>query len=310
MSLALVFPGQGAQRPGMLHTLPDGGAVAATLAESRSICADLGLPSDLDSAEQLRDTVVAQISLVIAGVACARGLVVDNDLTPQFVAGHSVGAFAAAVIAEVLTLREALTAAKLRGESMKAACAEGGWGMAAVTGLPTRAAQQLAMRLATPADPLWLANINSATQTVLGGTSTALDAARKRAGDAGAIAFERLDIAVASHGPIQNDTARKLGTYLSTLPRRTPTARYVTNIAARSARTAEAVIDDLTNSVAHPVQWYDGVRLMTELGVTCAIETPPGHALTALISAIAPGVTALAVSQDGMSAAAARARRR
>ncbi len=310
MSVAFLFPGQGAQHPGMLHSLPDSRSVGATLDESRSICADLGVVSDLDSAEALRDTVATQISLVVGGVACARGLILDFGLAPQFVAGHSVGAFAAAVIAEVLTLREALTTVHMRGESMRSTCAGGAWGMAAVTGLPTRAAEQLAIDLTTSRDPLWVANVNSATQTVLGGTITALDAASRAAAEAGATAFERLDVAVASHGPVQNGTAETLRAALSSPQRRNPTARYVTNTGGRSVSNAAAVLDDLANSVARPVRWYDGVRLMAELGVTCTVETPPGHVLTRLVASIAPHMAATAVSEDGLSAAAARAHRR
>jgi malonate decarboxylase epsilon subunit len=310
MSVAFIFPGQGTQHPGMLHALPDSGSIGATLDESRSICADLGMASDLDSAEALRDTVATQIVLVVGGVACARGLILDYGLAPQFVAGHSVGAFAAAVIAEVLTLREALTAVHIRGESMRSACAGGAWGMAAVTGLPTRAARQLVVDVATSQDPLWVANVNSATQTVLGGTITALDSASRATAEAGATAFERLDVAVASHGPVQNSTAETLLAALSSLPRRNPTARYVTNAGGRSVRTADAVLDDLANAVAHPVRWYDGVRLMAELGVTCTIEMPPGHVLTRLVASIAPQIAAVAASEDGLDGALARARRR
>ena len=310
MSVAFIFPGQGTQRPGMLHALPDSRSIGATLDESRSICAGLGVPSDLDSAEALRDTVATQISLVVGGVACARSLILEYGLAPRFVAGHSVGAFAAAVIAEVLTLREALTTVYTRGESMRAACSGGDWGMAAVTGLPVRATEQLAIDVTTSRDPLWVANANSATQTVVGGTITALDAARRAAAEAGATAFERLDVAVASHGPVQIGTAETLRAALSSLQRRTPGARYVTNTGGRSVGTAEAVLDDLANSVAYPVRWYDGVRLMAELGVTCTIETPPGHVLTRLVASIAPQIAAVAVGEVGLRAAVARAHRR
>jgi malonate decarboxylase epsilon subunit len=309
MSLALLFPGQGAQQPGMLGALPDTAGARAVVAESRSICGELGLPDDLDRPDLLHDTVATQVSLVIAGVGWAQALIADSRLTPRVVAGHSVGAFASAVAAGVLTLREALVAVHLRGESMRAACSGGDWGMAALTGLPTRAVQQLVERIVTPEEPLWIANLNSATQTVLGGTATALNAAHDAARLTGAAAFERLDIAVASHGPVQGETASALRTHLAALPLRSPTARYVTNTGGRVVGTAQAILTDLADSVAHPVRWYDGVRLMAELGVTCSIETAPGHTLTRLVRAGAPDVTALSVSDDGVTAVAARAHR-
>jgi malonate decarboxylase epsilon subunit len=309
MSLALLFPGQGAQQPGMLHALPDTTGARAVIAESRSVCSELGLPDDLDRPDRLRDTVATQVSLVIAGVGWAQALIADSRLTPHVVAGHSVGAFASAVAAGVLTLREALVAVHLRGESMRAACSGGDWGMAALTGLPTRAVRRLVERVSTPEEPLWVANLNSATQTVLGGTATALRAAHDEARLGGASTFERLDIAVASHGPVQDQTASALRTHLAALPPRTPTARYVTSTGGRVVGTAQAILTDLADSVAHPVRWYDGVRLMAELGVTCSLETAPGHTLTRLVRSSAPDVTALSVSDDGLTAVAARAHR-
>ena len=306
MSLALLFPGQGSQRPNMLHTLPDTPAASAVVDEARAQLRDLGLAADIDTAVALRNTTNAQIALLIAGVACARALTEDHGLAAEFVAGHSVGAFAAAVTAGVLTLAEALTVVAMRGRLMQEACAGGDWGMAAVTGLPTRAAAALAERVGTDGDPLWVANVNGATQTVLSGTAVALDRAADAAKAAGASDCERLDVAVASHCPLQVGTATRLAAHLAGLPRRTPTARYLTNTGGRAATTAEAVLDDLARAVAHPVRWYDATRLMAELGVTCAIETHPGHVLTRLLHSAAPNVVSISLQDNPFAAATAR----
>lgn len=298
MSLALLFPGQGAQRPHMLHDLPATPAVAAVLDQSGWQI------DDLDSATALTSTVNVQIALLIAGVAGARALVDDHGLAPEFVAGHSVGAFAAAVTAGVLTLAEALAAVELRGRSMEHACAHGDWGMAAVSGLPTRAVAELVQQVATDDDPLWVANVNAATQTVVSGTDRALRRAADAASRAGAQSCERLDVAVASHCPVQQDTARLMAEHLAQLPRRRPTCRYLTNTRGRVTASADVVIDDLAQSVARPVQWYDGTRLLGELGATCAVEVPPGHVLTRLLTSAVPSITAISVTDDGLEGAA------
>ncbi|WP_036438586.1 ACP S-malonyltransferase [Mycobacterium sp. URHB0044] len=308
MSLAFLFPGQGSQQPNMLHALPNGPAVAAVISESRSCLARLGLPEDIDSAAALQDTTNVQIALLIAGVACARALTEEHGLAPRFVAGHSVGAFAAAVTAGAMSLDDALTTVELRGRLMNDACRDGDWGMAAITGLPIRSAQLLAERTGTDADPLWLANVNSATQTVLSGTATALHDASHAARTAGATDFERLDVAAASHCPVQADTAIRLAQHLAGLPRHTPAARYLTNSRGRAVTTADAILDDLAQSVAQPVQWYDATRLLPELGATCAIETQPGHVLAHLCTANAPGLAAFSLQDTGLAATVARAR--
>ena len=184
-------------------------------------------------------------------MACARALTEDHGLTPQFVAGHSVGAFSAAVTAGVLTLAEALAAVALRGQLMEDACADGDWGMAALTGLPTRSAYQIADQVATADDPIWVANINSATQTVFSGTTTALQRAADAARIAGAFNYERVNVSVASHCPKQAGTAAQLKAHLAGLPRRAPTARYLTNTRGRATTSAETILDDLAQAVAH-----------------------------------------------------------
>jgi malonyl CoA-acyl carrier protein transacylase len=307
MSLAFLFPGQGSQQPDMLHTLPSTPAVSVVLDESRSQLGRLGLTTDIDTTASLRDTTNVQIALLIAGVACARALTEDHGLTPHFVAGHSVGTFSAAVTVGVISLGEALEAVALRGHLMKEACADGDWGMAAVSGLPTRSACQIAQQVATADDPVWVANINSATQTVFSGTVSALQKAADAAKIAGAFNYERLDVSVASHCPKQAATARHLETHLAGLPRREPTARYLTNTRGRATRSAETVLGDLAQAVAHTVQWYDATRLMGELGATCAIETQPGHVLTRLLPSAAPTVAAISLQDIGLAAAARRA---
>ena len=309
MSLALLFPGQGAQQPNMLSALPKSPAVTAVVDESHSWLEHLGLATTIDSCVALRDTTNVQLGLLIGGVACARALIDDHGLTPQFVAGHSVGAFAAAVTAGVMTLSEALTAVKLRAELMNEACSKGDWGMAAVTGLPTRTTVQLVERVHTDDEPLWVANINSSTQTVLSGSVAALRDAAVTAKAAGAGDYAILDVAVASHCPLQSGTAERMKAHLAGLPRRPANAHYLTNTRGRSVSSAEAILEDLAEAVAHPVQWYEATRLMPELGVTCAVETRPGHVLTRLNATNAPTVLALSLQDNGIDTVAARARR-
>lgn len=136
MSIAFLFPGRGSQRPGMLHRLPDTAASATVLAEAdwalRTIASRTGGEEgagsgpgreyadgivELDSQEALEHSPVAcHLALLIAGVAGARALIEDEEVRPAFVAGHGTGGYAAAVLAGVLTLEEALRAARLRGE--------------------------------------------------------------------------------------------------------------------------------------------------------------------------------------------------
>ncbi|SCK10021.1 ACP S-malonyltransferase [Streptomyces sp. WMMB 322] len=145
MSIAFLFPGRGSQRPGMLHRLPDTEASATVLAEAdwalRKLASRTGGAGgagsgpgpgpgreyadgivELDSREALeRSPVACHLALLIAGVAGARALTEDEEVRPVCVAGHGIGGYAAAVLADVLTFEEALRAVRLRGELLHAA---------------------------------------------------------------------------------------------------------------------------------------------------------------------------------------------
>jgi malonate decarboxylase epsilon subunit len=303
--IAFLYPGQGAQRAGMLADLPGTAAARRTLEEAAELIPAIG---GLDTADALACTTNAQLALLVCGVATARTLSDDHGVRPDVVAGHSVGAFAAAVSAEVLTFAEAVAAVRLRGDAMAQACASGHWGMAALTGLPLRVVSDLVDAGAAD-DELWIANVNAVDQVVLGGTITALDGARQAARRAGGRRFEMLDVAVASHGPVQRGTADVMAQHLSTIPRRDLRAAYMTNIGARRVRNdSAAVLDDLATAVAHPVRWFDIMRLLPELGVVDTVEMPPGDVLSRLVTATTVAVRAFSVSDDGLDQITARLR--
>lgn len=302
--IAFLYPGQGAQHAGMIANLPASAATRRTLEEAAEL---VPVIAELDTTEGLASTTNAQLALLICGVAAARALADEHDVQPHVVAGHSVGAFAAAVTAGVLTFAEAVAAVRLRGDAMARACAAGRWGMAALTGLRLRAVRDVVN--AEAPDQLWIANINAVDQTVLGGTVAALDSARQAGQRAGARRFEMLDVAVASHGPIQRDTAREVAQHLSTIPHRDQAAAYMSNVGARRIRDdPAAVLDDLATAVAHPVRWFDILRMLPEIGIGTTVEMPPGNVLTRLVTATTPALGALSVAACDLDSIAARVR--
>lgn len=303
MSTALLFPGQGAQRPGMLHRLPASPASARTRAEAGAV-----LPA-LDSEDALRSTTGTQLALLIAGVATARALVEDHGLRVDAVAGHSAGAFGAAVLAGVLDLPGALRVVQVRGAAMQRACAHGSWAMAAVRGLGRVAVQHLVDAVSTRDDPLWIANVNAADQIVVAGTRAALDELRRRAPAAGARDLADLAVTVASHGPLQAGTARAVADALARETHGEQRRAYFANTTGRRlVHATDAVLDDLAQSVQHPVRWHDIARLMPEVGITTTVQLPPGHALSALAAREHPHATNLALDDLGIPATLHRLR--
>jgi len=303
MSIAFLFPGQGAQSPGFLHRLPDHPAVGATLAEARAVLGREIL--ELDQEAALQSTVAVQLGLVVAGVAAARALAAEG-VVPAMVAGLSVGSFAAAVTAGAVGFADALRLVERRARLMEQACPTG-YGMVALTGLPQRQVEAI---VAAAGPPLYLANLNGPAEFVLSGADPALDRAIDAAQQAGARRTERLAVAVPSHCPLMDGAASDLTAAVESAPVTAPRIAMVGNRRARMLRDAAAVREELATNLAHPVHWSDSVTLMAEHGSTAFLEMPPGTVLTRLAAAEfpdLPGRCMESLSLPGARAFAARA---
>ncbi|MCS0580034.1 malonate decarboxylase subunit epsilon [Massilia pinisoli] len=278
MSVLFTFPGQGAQKPGMLHTLPDHEVVAHTLAQASAALGRDVLA--LDTSDALRSTVAVQLALLVAGVATAR--VLDALGAPaQMVAGLSIGAWPAAVVAGVLDFTDAVRLVELRARLMEDAYPSG-YGMTAIGGLTRQQLEPLIAHVDAPGTPVYLANLNGPRQLVVAGAAAALDAVAALALDRGANRADRLAVPVPSHCPLLDEQARTLACAAAQVPRRRPRITYVSSSKARALFDADAIVADLAANMARPVLWADTSRHAWERGARVALEMPSGSVLTRL----------------------------
>lgn len=275
MSSLFAFPGQGAQKPGMLQRLPDTPEVAAALAEASAVLGEDVLL--LDSVEALRSTRAVQLCLLIAGVAGARLLMRDGQ-RPDYVAGLSIGAYAAAVVAESLDYADALRLVSLRGDLMQQAYPQG-YGMTAILGLSLGTLETL---LAEAEEPAYLANINADNQLVIAGSDAAMAAVAVRAKALGASCARRLAMSVPSHCVLLEQPARQLAEAFMDVKLRAPRIRYLSGSTARPLFDAERLRDDLAFNMCRVVDWHGTLRTAYERGVRLHLELPPGSVLTGL----------------------------
>jgi malonate decarboxylase epsilon subunit len=305
MTVAFLFPGQGAQGEGLLHQLPQHAEVTRTLTEASAV---LGLDMDaLDNAQAQHSTAAVQVGLLVAGVATARALTAEQ-VRPGAVAGMSVGAFGAAVACGTLSFADALRLVRLRGELMQAAFPSG-YGLAALVGLDEVRVESLVERVRTAERPVYVSNINAPRQIVVAGSDAALSAVTTLALQHGAQRVERLAVSVPSHCPLLQPVAERLVRAMATLPLRPPAMLYVSNRGGRALRDADAIREDLATNVAHPVRWYDTVEVLRELGATLFLEMAPGHVSTQLIAQLLPGMRAVSITDRGLRYAAVVAAR-
>jgi malonate decarboxylase epsilon subunit len=296
MTIAFLFPGQGAQSAGLLHQLPQHAAITRTIEEANHV---LGLDvRTLDDAKSLRSTAAVQLTLLIAGVATARALMAEH-VHPAAAAGMSIGAFGAAVTCGTLSFAEALPLVRLRGEWMQAAfpC---GFGLAAIEGLSEVQVEGIVARTRTATMPVYVSNINAPRQIVVAGSDAALAAVTGQARRQGARRAERLAVSVPSHCPLLEPVANRLAQAMATLPLRPPSLPYVSNRGGRALYDAEDIRQDLATSVAHPVRWADTLEVLRELGTNIFIEMAPGHVSTHLVAELIPGVRAISIADQGL----------
>ena len=299
MSVAFLFPGQGSQAPGMLHTLPDHPDITRTLDEASAI---LGRDvKDLDSAEALKSTISVQLALLTAGVATARALATEG-VHAEAVAGLSVGAFAAAVHSGVVCFPQAIELVQQRAEMMMGLYPSG-YGLAAIVGLTEGQVSALVEKAHTPDTPVYVGNINAPRQIVIAGSDDGMAEVLEAAGKSGARKAERLQVSVPSHCPLLEPIAAALRMTLAAMELGQPRVIYVGNVKARALRAASAVAEDLAANIAHAVRWYDATTVLEELGCRLFLELPPGHVLSDLAREAFPEVRTLALGQSTLKGA-------
>jgi malonate decarboxylase epsilon subunit len=300
MSVAFLFPGQGSQRPGMLHELPDHPVAQAMISEATEV---LGLDVlELDTPEALGSTIMVQLALLIVGATVAR-ILAEEGGGADFVAGHSVGAFAAAVVAGALAYPDALRVVDLRARAMQEAYPRG-YGMGVVVGLDERTISRLATECGTPEAPVYAANVNAPLQVSVAGADDALERVLALARERGARRARRLTVPTPSHTPLMAPVADELGRALADVPVERPTVPYLSNVGGRALLDPGEIRDDLVRSVERPVRWHDATGLLFELGVRLFVELPPGRVLADLATAAFPEARAIAVADAGAGSAA------
>ncbi|RIA35061.1 malonate decarboxylase epsilon subunit [Ectopseudomonas oleovorans] len=275
MSTLWAFPGQGAQQPGMLQALPAVPVVQACIEQaSAALGEDVRL---LDSAEALQATRAVQLCLLTAGVATSR-LLSERGHRPEYVAGLSIGAYAAAVVAGALDFADAVRLVALRGELMQRAYPTG-YGMTAILGLDQASLERL---LAEADGTVYLGNINAENQLVIAGSDAGMADVAERARALGAGMAKRLAMSVPSHCALLDGPARELAAAFADIELHTPQVRYLSSNSARLIRDPEALRDDLAYNMSRVVDWQATLVTAYERGVRLHLELPPGSVLTGL----------------------------
>ncbi|MDQ1633245.1 MAG: [acyl-carrier-protein] S-malonyltransferase [Frankiaceae bacterium] len=302
--LAVVAPGQGAQTPGFLAPWLELPAAAAALEQAQTVSGlDLIRLGTEGSADEIRDTAVAQPLLVAAALASAAALGLpaaasgSGALPDIILAGHSIGELPAAVLAGALSPDAAMLLARERGVAMAAACAAADTGMTAVLGGdPTEVDDVLA------AAGLVAANRNGAGQVVAAGPRDGLD--RLAENPPAKARLRPLAVAGAFHTGAMRPAQLALAGIAAEVVFADPSAPLLSNADGAVVTDGEDLRRRLVTQVAAPVLWDACMARMVELGVTALLELAPGGTLTGLAKRELRGVATVALrTPDDLAAA-------
>jgi [acyl-carrier-protein] S-malonyltransferase len=288
---AFLFPGQGAQFPGMAVDLHDeSGAVRDLLARGSEASGRdlLALLRDSD-AETLKRTDVSQSAITAANLAAAAYLV-EQGVEPSSCAGFSLGEYAALTTAGVLSVEDAFALVAKRGAAMQrasdriaAAGADGAPGMAAVLGLPPEKVEALVAEwTAAGLSGLYAANFNSPTQVVVAGTAAALSEAESKFKEAGAKRVLRLKVAGPFHSPLVKEAADEFAAVLQAVPFADPKLPLFSNVTGKRVSTGAEARALALRQITEPVRWTEEEREIAALSPASVLEVGPGKVLQGL----------------------------
>jgi [acyl-carrier-protein] S-malonyltransferase len=301
--VAFVFPGQASQYSGM------GKELAEKYPSARAVFdeADKALGFSISqmcftgSEEDLKQTANTQPAILTCSVAIYR-VVAERGLTPDFVAGHSLGEYSALVAADALKFADAVQLVRKRAAFMQDAVPVGVGAMAAIMGLSPAVVADACKRAAEN-EICAPANLNSPEQTVISGHAGAVKRAVEIASQLGAKRAVMLAVSAPFHSALMIPAQEKLAAELKKIQFANLRVPLVTNVDADTETSGDEARDALVRQVSMPVRWEESVRQLIDEGVNTFVEVGPSRVLSGLLRQIERSVATLNVEDEKSLAA-------
>lgn len=282
--IAFVYPGQGTQYIGMGKEIYENNAKAKELFDKIFSSLDLDLKKVMFEGpeETLKSTEYTQPAIVSLSLVLTE-LLKEKGIKPNYVAGHSVGEFAAFGGAEYLSLEEAVKLVAKRGEIMKKVAAKVDGTMAAILGLDSAKIEEVLRNISGVAEAV---NFNEPNQTVIAGTREAIEAACVALKEAGAKRAMPLAVSGPFHSSLMKEAGEELKKYADKLNFNIGEIKIIANTTATFLDSNEETKDEIYRQSFGPVKWIDTINKLKAEGVTKIYEVGPGKVLAGLIKKI------------------------
>ena len=297
---ALIFTGQGSQYVGMgqelVHAFPTAQAIYD---QAEGILPGLGQISSTGPEEALNDTSNTQPAIYTFEIALwqlFRERWSGQIERVTYLAGHSLGEYAALTAAGSLDFSRGLPLVIARGRAMRDAGVQSPGGMAVVMGLEDAVVAEVVEQVRSAGGAVWVANQNAPGQVVIAGTREGLDQAKSMAMARGAKRVIPLAVSVACHTPLLDEACQALTCVLEQTTIDVPWAPVICNVDALPVSEPDGIRSALLRQLTSPVRWVESVRYMQSQGVTSFIELGPKPVLAGLIQRIDRTLTVQSVT--------------
>ena len=280
---AYIFPGQGAQFPGMGRDLYEKSEQARQLFEQANEILGFRITDIMfeGTDEDLKQTKVTQPAIFLHSVILAK--VLGSDFQPDMVAGHSLGEFSALVSAGALSFEDGLKLVAARANAMQKACEIQPSTMAAILGLDDYTVENICLEATDVVVP---ANYNCPGQLVISGTIAGIDYACEKLLAAGAKRALKLNVGGAFHSPLMNSAKMELEHAIAHTEIKAPVCPVYQNIDAKPHTDPEEIKHNLIEQLTGPVRWTQIVSHMLEDGASSFTEVGPGNVLQGLVKIV------------------------
>jgi [acyl-carrier-protein] S-malonyltransferase len=296
MKHAFVFPGQGAQFPGMGKSHYDNSSFAKRIFEQANEILGFRISDVMfnGSEEELKQTRITQPAIFLHSIIAFKGI---ENLRPDAVAGHSLGEFSALVANGTLSLESGLLLVSLRAQAMQKACELNPSTMAAVLGLPDDKVEEICKDVQSESGEVVVpANYNCPGQLVISGSLKGIEIACERLKSAGAKRAMVLPVGGAFHSPLMEPARKELQQAIESTNFHTPSCPVYQNVVAKGVVNKDEIKQNLIDQLTGAVKWSQGVQAMISDGVSKFTEIGPGKVLTGLILKINKDVSAESIS--------------
>ena len=283
---AYVFPGQGAQFPGMGKELYESSPEAKALMDKANDILGFNITDIMfgGTDEDLKATRVTQPAIFIHSVALA--LCTPGLPAPDMVGGHSLGEFSALVAAGAVSFEDGLRLVAVRANEMQKCCEKVPGTMAAIIGLPNETVEEVCAGVPGVVIP---ANYNSDGQIVISGEKEAVLAACEALKAAGAKRALPLPVGGAFHSPLMEPARAELAKAIEATEVKAPRCPIYQNVTALPETDPVRIKDNLLKQLTSPVRWTQSVKNMLADGADSFLELGPGTVLQGLVKRIAGG---------------------